>query len=176
MVRLSIRMATACDVPAMAHVHVAAVRSLCRTHYQAHELSRWISQGPGLYSELVQSSTVMVAELDGEVVGFAGASLAHGYVRAVYVAPGAAGSGVGMRLLVRLERVARVFGLQQLTVDATLNAAGFYERAGYRKRERRTTGLGLGCIRMVKLLRVANPPARAGGGGAVDSGPRARLR
>lgn len=176
MVRLSIRMASACDVPAMARVHVAAVRALCRTHYRAHELSRWISQGPGLYSGLMRSATVMVAEQGGAIVGFAAASLANGYVRAVYVAPGAAGSGVGGRLLARLERAARVFGVRRLKVDATLNAAGFYERAGYRKVGRRTTGLGLGCIRMVKVLQVANSPARAAGRGAVDSGPRARLR
>jgi putative acetyltransferase len=176
MVRLSIRLASACDVPAMARVHVAAVRALCRTHYRSHELSRWISQGPGLYRGLVRSATVMIAELDGAVVGFAAASLAHGYVRAVYVAPGHAGAGVGGRLLARIERAARVFGVRRLVVDATFNAAGFYERAGYRKLGRRRTGLGLGCIRMAKVVRVANSPVRAVGRGVVDSGPRARLR
>lgn len=180
MVRLSIRLASGCDVPALARVHVAAVRALCRTHYRPRELSRWISQGPGLYAGLVRSATVMVAEHGGAVVGFAAASLAHGYVRAVYVAPGHAGGGVGQRLLARIERAARVFGVRRLVVDATLNAAGFYARAGYREVGRRQTGLGLKCVRMVKVLRVANSPARvsrvASGREAVDSGPRARLR
>lgn len=171
MVRLSIRLASACDVPAMARVHIAAVRTMCRKHYRSDELTRWIRQGPGLYSGLVRSSTVVVAELDGVVVGFAAASLASGYVRAVYVAPGHAGAGVGRRLLARIERTARVFGVRRLVVDASLNAAEFYERSGYRTQGRRRTGLGLACIRMVKRL---GSPAR--GREAVDIGPRPRLR
>ena len=89
--RLSIRLANPADVPAMARVHVAAVAQLCRSNYGPEELARWTNQGPELYMALVRSATVMVAERDGAVVGFAAASLATGFVRAVYVAPGHAG-------------------------------------------------------------------------------------
>lgn len=149
---LSIRLARASDVPELARVHVAAVRALCRSHYRTQELARWIEQGPGLYAGLVRTATVVVAELDGAVVGFAAASLAKGYLRALYVAPGHAGMGIGGRLLARIERSARVFGVRRLRLDATLNAAPFYARVGYRSLGRGKTSLGLKCIRMVKPL------------------------
>ncbi|MBL9100503.1 MAG: GNAT family N-acetyltransferase [Myxococcales bacterium] len=199
---LTIRLAKACDIPALARVHVAAVRALCRKHYRTQELSRWVDQGPGLYAGLVRSATVMVAELDGVVVGFAAASLAKGYVRAVYVAPGHAGAGIGGRLLARIERAARVLGVRRLRLEATLNAEAFYTRAGYRSLGRGRTALGLGCIRMVKPLPVAKSlhgvsgsrplsglagqrspyggaglksPVRRPSRGAVDMGRRPRL-
>lgn len=151
--RLSIRLATAGDVPAMARVHVAAVAQLCRTHYRPEELARWTNQGRDLYVGLVRSATVVVAERGGDVVGFAAASLAAGFVRALYVAPGHAGGGVGRRLLARIERAARVYGVRRLVLDATLNATEFYARAGYRAVARRRSGLGLTCVRMAKTLR-----------------------
>lgn len=181
---LTIRLARACDIPALARVHVAAVRALCRSHYRERELARWVDQGPGLYAGLVRSATVVVAELDGAVVGFGAASLVKGYVRAVYVAPGHAGAGIGGRLLARLERAARVLGVRRLRLEATLNAEAFYMRAGYRSLGRGRTALGLGCVRMVKSLPVTksphaalglNSPVRRALRGAVDSGRRPRL-
>lgn len=160
--RLSIRLANRADVPAMARVHVAAVAQLCRSHYRPEELARWTNQGPELYMALVRSATVMVAERDGTVVGFAAASLAAGFVRAVYVAPGHAGGGVGRRLLARIERSARVYGVRRLVLDATLNATDFYMRAGYHAVARRRSGLGLTCVRMAKTLRPPRGRLRPG--------------
>lgn len=151
--KLSLRLARVHDVPAMARVHVAAVAHLCRTHYRPAELARWTNQGPSLYTALVRSATVVVAERNGVVVGFAAVSLATGVVRAVYVHPGHAGGGVGARLLARIERSARVYGVRRLTLEATLNATAFYGRAGYRPLARTRSGLGLKCVRMAKLLR-----------------------
>ena len=134
----------------MARVHVAAVAHLCRTHYRPHELARWTNQGPGLYTALV---------------GFAAVSLAAGVVRAVYVHPGHAGGGVGGRLLARIERAARVYGVRRLVLDATLNATPFYSRAGYRPVARTRSGLGLKCVRMSKVLwtpRRLNAPGSGG--------------
>ncbi|MFB6176824.1 MAG: N-acetyltransferase family protein [Halobaculum sp.] len=55
----------------------------------------------------------------------------YGEVRGVYVHPDAARSGVGTRLLERLERAARRAGRSGLGLHASCNAVGFYERAGY---------------------------------------------
>lgn len=154
----TIRLARAADAPALARVHVAAVEALCAEHYRPEELRRWTTQGSGLYVELLRSSTVMVAVRGAEVVGFAAATLARGLVRAVYVDPRHAGGGIGGRLLARIERAARVLGVRRLRLAATLNAAPFYLRAGYRARGPGRTGLGLACVQMEKVL--ANSPVR----------------
>lgn len=161
----------------MARVHVAAVAHLCRTHYRPAELARWTNQGPGLYTALVRSATVVVAERGGVVVGFAAVSLAAGVVRAVYVHPGHAGGGVGQRLLARIERAARVYGVRRLVLEATLNATRFYLRAGYRPVARTRSGLGLKCVRMAKVLWTPRRmPVPLGGHSQGGGGVRGRLR
>jgi GNAT superfamily N-acetyltransferase len=85
---------------------------------------------------------VVVAELDGEVVGMAhlvpsdAANAPHrAEVQRVAVAAGARGSGVGRRLLAAVEEAALDRGLTLLwltTHDGT-DACAFYESVGYTK-------------------------------------------
>jgi GNAT superfamily N-acetyltransferase len=97
-----------------------------------------------------------LAELDGTVVGMAGAMMAHFYEKngsyarlvALVVDPAHRGSGVGERLVQAVER----WGTQQGACEVVVNSAEhrsaahrFYERAGYR-----VTGL-----RFVKALSAA---------------------
>lgn len=129
----SIRLARPSDLAAIASVHAASVRGLCAAHYPPQAIEQWLAPSPGLYVRMLRSSTVYVAERSREVVGFAAVRLATREVRAVYVRPGAAGRGLGQRLLARLERVARAVGIRELRLVATLNAVGFYERLGWRR-------------------------------------------
>lgn len=152
----SIRQARVSDLTAIARVHAASVRGLCAGHYRAQEIEEWLAPSPGLYARMLKSSTVFVAERSGEVVGFAAVRLATREVRAMYVTPGAAGKGIGLRLMLRLERVARALGIRELRLVATLNAVGFYERLGWRRapdddsRPRRRR-----CVAMRKRLRAS---------------------
>lgn len=131
MQRVSVRQARDGDIAALARIHQASVRGLCRRHYEPAEIERWTTVDPGLYARLLRDATVFVATLDGEPVGFAAVSLARREVRAIYVAPAAAGAGIGARLLMRIERLARALGISWLQLAATLNAVGFYERHGW---------------------------------------------
>jgi putative acetyltransferase len=74
----------------------------------------------------------------GGVVGYGHLVPAERAVRAVYVRPEAAGDGVGTALLDALESRARDLRLDALTLHASLNAVGFYERAGYERTGRET--------------------------------------
>jgi putative acetyltransferase len=129
----SIRLARASDVAAIATVHAASVRGLCARHYRRREIEQWLAPNPGLYARMLRTSTVFVAEASGQVVGFAAVRLASREVRALYIVPGAAGGGLGLRLMLRIERMARAYGLRELHLSATLNAVAFYERLGWRR-------------------------------------------
>lgn len=150
----SIRLAKAADLPGIARVHAASVRGLCAGHYRRGEIDAWLAPGPGLYARLLKSSTVFVAEMAGEVVGFAAVRLATREVPALYVAPSAAGAGLGLRLLRRVERVARAVGIRELRLSATLNAVAFYERSGWRREAEAVGGRGHRCVPMRKRLRA----------------------
>jgi len=74
------------------------------------------SWSPELFwSELAEQDSrhYLVAEIDGELVGYAGllAYVDDGYIQTIAVAPSAQGSGIGTRLLVALLREARRVGL-----------------------------------------------------------------
>lgn len=129
----SIRLARPADLAAIATVHTASVRHLCAGHYSPQAIDQWLAPNSGLYERMLRSSTVFVAERAGEVVAFAAVRLATREVRALYVRPDAKGGGLGLRLMQRLERVARAFGMVELRLWATLNAVGFYERLGWRR-------------------------------------------
>jgi GNAT superfamily N-acetyltransferase len=77
---------------------------------------------------------VRVAELDGDVVGFAmllpparGACELDG----LFVEPGHMGAGVGRALVEDARKSARERGAMRIEVVANLHAAGFYERLGF---------------------------------------------
>lgn len=115
----------------MAQVHQTSVRGLCKEHYDRAEIERWTAVDPGLYARLMRDTTVFVATRAGVIVGFAAVSIARREIRAIYVAPAAAGGGIGGLLLKRVERLARALGVRELHLAATLNAVTFYEREGW---------------------------------------------
>jgi putative acetyltransferase len=60
----------------------------------------------------------------------------------LYVHPGAAGQGTGTMLADALERLAAGRGSEEITVEASDAALGFFEKRGYTARTRNTVSLG----------------------------------
>ena len=55
----------------------------------------------------------------------------QGQIRFMAVAPAAAGTGLGRRVVVHLEQEAQAIGLTEIVLHARETAVGFYEKLGY---------------------------------------------
>jgi putative acetyltransferase len=156
-VSVTLRPATDADRPGICTVHVRAIRETCSRCYSPDQVAAWAGLlAPDSYRGVLQER-VMVVAIDGaSVVGFGQLNQTAGEVDAVYVLPERQGEGTGRLLLAELESQARARGLGKLGLSATLNAAAFYERAGYVQHDvvihRLPTGVELQCIRMTKAL------------------------
>ena len=99
----------------------------------------------------------LIAELDGALVGIGALVLAESELRACYVVPAAARSGVGSALVAEIERLARYHGLIHLELLSSLTAEPFYRALGYEVEDRVEHVLGSGgrmpAVKMRKALR-----------------------
>lgn len=142
-----IRPAVPDDARRIAEVHVAswrdAYRGLLSDEYlerlsveerEARRLATIADPAPG--------SGTLVAEQGGEIVGFASFSASRdedapdtvGEVPAIYVDPGAVGTGVGRELFAAVSEALRDAGYARATLwvlEANERARRFYEKAGW---------------------------------------------
>jgi putative acetyltransferase len=124
-----LRTATAADRASICGVHRSSARSLGGGFYTHEEIERWVhALTPDRYTTYIDR--IVVAEEDGAIVGFAWMG-DDGRLHALYVAPGAAGKGVGSALLQQVEQLAAERGLTSVHLEASLNAVPFYERHGF---------------------------------------------
>jgi len=143
---VTVRPATPSDRDRIRECHVAAVRARGPEAYDERQVAAWADEGAPAEDYPVEAGGhhVVVAELrdptasDGDVVGYGHLVPTDREIRAVYVHPDAGGRGVGRALLDALESRARDLRLDDLTLWSSLNAVGFYERAGYERRGRET--------------------------------------
>jgi putative acetyltransferase len=103
----------------------------------------------------------LIADLDGEPVGFGALVLAPPELRACYVVPEAARSGVGTALVREIERIAIQNGVKRLDLLSSLNAEPFYAALGYDSTEATNhvlqSGQVMAAVKMSKTLRGASP-------------------
>jgi GNAT superfamily N-acetyltransferase len=84
------------------------------------------------WSDAITNGTVLVAEVDGRLVGFGGSDLKTlTQLKWLYVLPEAQGLGIGSALLESLETMAKSAGLDSWRLHAAPDATGFYMRHGY---------------------------------------------
>lgn len=127
-----IRRATPADASAIFSVHIAAIRGISGGHYSEAQINGWCGdRGPENYLRPIAEQFTVVAEVFGEIAGFAQLSIPDATIEAVYVHPQHAKQGIGMRLLTALETAARSADLPLLRLQASLNAVPFYKAAGY---------------------------------------------
>ncbi len=112
---------------------LSAIARAAKAHWGYPEswLQAWTPQLT-ITPELVRANSTVVAELDGQVAGFAmlrlepnGAILEHLWVR-----PALMRRGVGRALVARAEILARAAGAARLRIVGDPHAEGFYQRMG----------------------------------------------
>ncbi len=152
-----IRKAQPEDCQFIRDVHCATVTAIRTSLYTAEEIQAWaVPKKLESYQESILTKEFLVAEDENAIIGFAVLNPESSEVEAVYVSPAAEGRGVGRELLRELENRAEVLGLEALRLNASLNAAPFYNKAGYvgaeQSKYRLSTGVEIACIPMVKMI------------------------
>ncbi|MGK5172858.1 GNAT family N-acetyltransferase [Geodermatophilus sp. CPCC 205761] len=157
-----VRAARPADAAVLAAVSRAAIEESAAGHYTPAQLAVWAARrSEAAHARFVETTTVLVAEVDGVVAGFASVApaavdgLVPGEVDQLFVAPSAGGRGVARALLTAVEAAARAAGLPALVTHASWRAAPVFERLGYRRVEVESVTLDgetLTRARMVKEL------------------------
>jgi N-acetylglutamate synthase-like GNAT family acetyltransferase len=154
---VNIRRARQEDCQAIMCVHVDAVSGIRTSLYTPEEIQAWAApKKPESYEESIRTKEFFVVEEERVIVAFGVLNQNSAEVEAVYVSPRAGRRGIGLSLLQKLEERAHALGLEELRLNAALNAVPFYKRAGYvaqaESKYRLSTGVEIACIPMVKSV------------------------
>ena len=160
----SVRQATAQDAVPACHILRHSVEQgpspafgqydpeLCKSlgEQAAERVRQWI-ESPDYYSVVAQTAT-------GDLVGFS-LLARNGDLKLCYVLPQVAQQGVGARMLSDIERHGfGVWQLPQIQLQATAEAANFYQKLGYQvQTSTSSTGAQAGSADTLQLLAKSRP-------------------
>lgn len=116
-----------------------AVEDIDPEHY-SHEQQRHLEEViPYMNVEFAEEDryTYLVALENGEIIGVAGYQSESGTVAGIFVEPEHKNSGIGSKLLERIEEDAQSKGLEELETLASLEAVEFYRKNAYEVTEKR---------------------------------------
>jgi putative acetyltransferase len=104
-----------------------------RADYSEEQVEAWAPRipDPGEWHARMVARRTLVAEENGEVVGFAELE-ENGHLDMLYVRGDAVGRGVGRQLYEAAEHEARELGLEAVSTEASVTARPFFERRGFR--------------------------------------------
>lgn len=153
---LKIRRATHDDAQMAYDIRRLAILDQCTEHYGATAAQAWanVPYTDG-YAELV-ADRFHLACLDDTVVATGMLDFESGELGALFVHPGYLQRGIARAMVAHPEHLAVTAGLEEIHLDATLNAAAFYRRCGYAGDRlavyHSPFGLELPCVPMRKAL------------------------
>ncbi len=125
------------DAPRLADIFRASIEQLTGDDYTDAQRKAWASSAgdeDAFASKLAEELT-LVATRGGSPVAFASLK-GNERIDSLYVHPAASGQGVGAMLADALEKLAAARGAKQLNVEASDNAADFFQRRGYVPQQR----------------------------------------
>jgi GNAT superfamily N-acetyltransferase len=129
------------DLADVRSLHATSFRLLAGGSFTEEEIAAFTAHVYSInyttaLSEAVQRQQIFAARIDNELVGTAGwvagdGSVATARIRWVFVRPMFTGIGLGTKLVRVAEAAAQRAGFDTLSVEATLNAVGFFEQLGF---------------------------------------------
>jgi len=140
--QLAMRPMLPTDVPLLAEIFRAAIEELTAEDYSEAQQEAWASAADDeeAFGAKLANELTLVATYGGAAVGFA--SLADNRrIDMLYVHPAASGQGAGAMLCDALEKLAGARGAEEISVDASDAARGFFERRGFSAQSRNTVSL-----------------------------------
>ena len=128
-----IRSYEAGDAPALARLFYETVHAANRGDYSPEQLQAWAPEVPDseAWHARMSGRCTLVAEKDDEAVGFAELER-DGHLYMFYLRKDAVGCGVGSRLYLAVEQVARKWRLGRIFTEASITARPFFEPQGFR--------------------------------------------
>ena len=114
------------ELPQLSHIFLRAVHETASQHYSPAQIAAWGQVDDAQWRQKLASSVVLVAEVDGKVVGFITA-VGH-YIDLLFVSPDYARQGIAGALLRAL--LAKMLP-GKVTVAASITAKPFFERQGF---------------------------------------------
>jgi putative acetyltransferase len=154
----------AADTPILAAIFIAAIEELAADDYSEAQLEAWASAADDeeKFGKRLAGELTLVATLQNSPVGFASLKGAD-HIDMLYVHPGAAGQGVASMLCEALEKLAGGRGAKKLTVDASDNAQGFFQKRGYVPMQRNTVTVNGEWLANTTMQKTLAGTAAAGG-------------
>lgn len=153
---LQIKRATRDDATTAFDIRREAIRSQCIGAYTAEQMALWTRGRAEDGYDTLMGKPFYLGWVNGEPVATGMLDLDNNEVGALFVLPAFTGRGYGKTMLDHLEKLARELAIEEVVLDATLNAASFYRACGYVGEEQAVyhspSGLTLACIPMVKRL------------------------
>ena len=151
---MEIRRATRDDAAAIHDLHTRSVKGLWGTHYSQTQIDGWIAgRSPEGYLPAISRGEMFVADANSGLLGFGHAT--SDSVKAIFVDPDVAGTGVGSALLQHALACIGKHGPIRLT--STLNAVTFYRRFGFRVSGERLIEKGHVSIPAVDMVLSVQP-------------------
>ncbi|MDO8668814.1 MAG: GNAT family N-acetyltransferase [Candidatus Buchananbacteria bacterium] len=143
-----IRKAEMDDAKAIAELHKKVVTEINSESYSPEAIEEWakdISEENVLYQ--LQNSDWIIAEADDKLVGFGQYSVADGEIYQINVDPNFLKKKIGKKLYDYMESKFRGAVREKISLNATLNAVGFYQKLGFVEIQE----IHMGLIKMIKM-------------------------
>lgn len=123
---------------ALFNVHYSAIHLVASRDYSQEQVNAWAPNdlSEALWSEKIQSINPFVAEIGGEVVGYADLQ-PSGYIDHFFVSGNHPRQGIGASLMGVIHQEASRLGMVELTSDVSLTAQPFFEKFGFHIVEQR---------------------------------------
>lgn len=141
------------DILAIVKIHKTCVSKVNSKFYSPAVIAEWlkdISQ-ENVFNQFKKSSWVVTKTKEGQVVGFGQYSLKTAEIFQVNVLPLYQGQGFGTALYQRMLDDFKRKGVEEISLNSTLNAVGFYQKLGFASLGKTEYRLGLQKMEMVKM-------------------------